>query len=169
MHRPVASISVDDFCQRSCHSGIDLLLADIQGAELEMLEGARNTIASARLRFLFVATHHHSISGDPLTHQKCLDFVRNHQGHVIAEHNVTESYAGDGLIVASFLPADRTIAPMAVSRNHPTNSLFRELEYDLGDALSALGREQELNRELRQRIDYLERMSSGRRSEHGER
>ena len=33
---------------------------------------AASALADGRLRFLIVSTHHHSISGDPLTHQKCL-------------------------------------------------------------------------------------------------
>jgi FkbM family methyltransferase len=132
--RPVPRISVDDFATRVGVPGIDLLLADIQGADLDMLEGAVGLIASGRLRFVVLSTHHHSISNDPLTHQKCLEFICRKGGHLIAWHNVVESYSGDGLIVASFLPEDRSIPQVGVSKNHPTNSCFRELEYDLAEA-----------------------------------
>jgi len=136
--RLIAEISVDDFVRSQNIPRVDLLLSDIQGAELSMLEGALDTITRSRLRFVFLSTHHHSISQDPLTHQRCLSWIEKHGGHIIAAHSVTESYSGDGLIVASFDPADRQIEEIEVSRNHPTNSLFRELEYDLDDAQQQL-------------------------------
>jgi FkbM family methyltransferase len=151
--RDVATMCVDDIVADRGLERLDLLLADIQGAELPMLQGAERTIASGRLRFVFVSTHHHSISGDPLTHQRCLELVRGYGGHVIAEHNVTESFSGDGLIVASFDPADRAIAPIPITRNHPTNSLFRELEYDLAAMRIELQHATELNRTLRAQLD----------------
>jgi hypothetical protein len=153
--RLVPAMSVDHLSGWNGLS-IDLLIADVRGTEMEMLEGARNTIASGRVRFLFLATHHHSISGDPLTHQRCLRFVTEHHGHVIAEHNVIESFSGDGLIVASFHERDRSIAPLTISRNHPSNSHFRELEYDLSETLEALAAEQDLRRELQDRLQALE-------------
>ena len=127
-------------------SRIDLLLADVQGAELPMLEGAVESINRGKLRFAFISTHHHSISGDPLTHQRCLQFLRERGAHIIAAHNVTESYSGDGLIVASFDDQDRHFPEVEISKNHPTNSLFRELEYDLHEA------QQRLNNPLTKRI-----------------
>lgn len=132
--RLVPSISVDDFIAQNNLPSIEVLFADIQGAELKMLEGAVNSIAEKKIRFVFLSTHHHTISGDPLTHQKCLSFLQHKQAHIIAAHNVTESYSGDGLIVASFHDTDRDLPEIALSKNHPTNSLFRELEYDLYDA-----------------------------------
>lgn len=131
-------ISVDALVERHGIDSIEMLLADVQGAELAALAGAARTIAAGRLRFALIATHHHSISGDPLTHQRCLDWIRNHGGHIVCAFNVVEGYAGDGMIAASFRPDDRELPPIEVSRNHPTNSLFRELEYDLADAWAKL-------------------------------
>lgn len=82
-------------------------------------------------RFLFLSTHHHSMSGDPLTHQRCLEFLRGRHAHIIAAHNVTESYSGYGLIVASFddqiarflkLKSAETIPPIVYSVNWSTIS-----------------------------------------------
>jgi len=134
----VPQLCVDDLIRQKCIPRIDLLLADIQGAELEMLQGAAASIEQGLLRFVFVSTHHHVISNDPLLHQKCLEFIRAHNGHVLAEHNVAESFSGDGLIVASFDKGDRDLPLMHLSRNCPSNSLFRETEYDLADAYRAI-------------------------------
>jgi FkbM family methyltransferase len=138
LEHPVAETSVDHFVASEGLDRIELLLSDIQGAELSMLEGALKSIQDGRIRFLFLSTHHHSISQDPLTHQRCLEWLNNHGAHIIAAHNVTESYSGDGLIVASFDNQDRAIAKIEISMNYPTNSLFRELEYDLDEVKQEL-------------------------------
>jgi hypothetical protein len=117
---------------------VDLLLADIQGAELAMLAGARRAIERGQIRFLLVSTHHHRISGDPVIHQKCLRFVREHGGHILAEHGIGESFSGDGLIAASFDPADRTLPAIHLSRNRTAEALFPEVEFDLDEAWQAI-------------------------------
>lgn len=134
--RSIPLVSVDALVRDHRISGIDLLLSDIQGFEISMLHGCSQTIKSGSLRFLVVSTHHHSISGDPLTHQKCLTFIREHGGHILAEHTVPESYSGDGLIAASFSAADQDMPEMALSRNRASTNMWRETEYDLADSLS---------------------------------
>ncbi len=132
--RPVPMTSIDAFLEHVGISHVDVLLSDIQGAEVDMLEGAADSIAAGLIRFIIVSTHHHSISKDPLTHQRCLGFLYDRGAHILCEHSVSESYSGDGLIVASFRPEDQRIPPIKISRNTPSNSFFRELEYDLDDA-----------------------------------
>jgi FkbM family methyltransferase len=132
--RPVPTIAMDDFIEQNTIDFVDLLLADIQGAELQMLEGARKSIAEGKIRFLVVSTHHHSISRDPILHQRCLQFLKDEGAHIIACHSVSESYSGDGLIAASFLSADRSIPAINISKNAATSSLFREAEFDLAEA-----------------------------------
>jgi FkbM family methyltransferase len=136
--RPVATVSVDALLRDRGIDRVELLLADIQGAEVEMLSGAEQSFAEGKIRFLFVSTHHHVISGDPLTHQKCLAFLRERGGHVLAEHPISESFSGDGLIVVSFAAEDRSLPTICLSRNEPGRSLFRETEYDLAEALDRL-------------------------------
>jgi hypothetical protein len=103
-----------------------------------MLEGAVQAIASGRLRFLVVSTHHHLISGDPLTHQRCRERIRDLGGHLLCEHSVTESFSGDGVIVASFDSRDVDLPPIDMSRNHASNSLFLEPEHYIAEAWHAL-------------------------------
>jgi FkbM family methyltransferase len=124
--RAVPEVCVDHLLDRLYVPRADLLLADIQGAELRMLDGAERMIAAGRVRFLVLSTHHRSISGDPYTHLRCLWRVRELGGRVICEHSVGESFSGDGLIVASFDPADAAMPTVHVSKNTPANSLFGE-------------------------------------------
>lgn len=109
---------------------IDLLHLDIQGAELDVLESCRQLIGEGRIRFVVVSTHHHSISGDPQTHQRVLDLVGDLGGHIIAEHTVLESFSGDGLVVASFDPADAGYH-VELSRARTTEALFPSGESEL--------------------------------------
>ena len=125
--------SVSSICREREIEFLDLLHMDVQGAELGTLIGAEPLIAEGKLRFVFVSTHHHLISGDPLTHQKCLYWLKDHGAHILCEHTVNESYSGDGLIVASFMAQDRT-RTISVSHGRQSQSLFRELEFDLADA-----------------------------------
>jgi FkbM family methyltransferase len=135
--RTMPVVSVDSLVRDHGISYLDILLADIQGAETRMLEGCRGTIWDGKLRFLLVSTHHHSISGDPLTHQKCLSFIRDNGGRILAEHTVAESFSGDGLIAASFAPTDRDIPEIPLTRNRAATNMWRETEYDLAEALAA--------------------------------
>lgn len=126
----------------------DVVLADIQGAETHLLESSRKLLTSGAVRFLVVSTHDMSISGDPMTHQNALRLVEECGGHVVCEHSVTESFSGDGLIVASFNDADRDFR-VEVSRARAKDSLFGEWE----PRIKALQKEQ---------ADKLEMVSSYR-------
>lgn len=113
---------------------IDLLLADIQGAESLLIELERARFRDGLVRFLLVSTHHNSISGDPLTHQHALADLRALGAHVIAEHSIPESFSGDGLIVVSFDERDRDLV-VPVSFARARDSLFDELEWELARAV----------------------------------
>lgn len=131
--RDIARVCVDDFVAERKIARVDLLLCDIQGYELQMLRGARKSIREGKIRFAVISTHHHAISDDPLTHQRCLDFLKAEGAHILAAHGVSESFSGDGLIAVAFLPEDKHLPEIPISRNWASNSLFRELEYDLQD------------------------------------
>jgi FkbM family methyltransferase len=115
---------------------LDVLHCDTQGAEFAILSGARDLFVDGRIRWVFVSTHVHQISGDPLTHRRCLDLLRECGAIIESEHSPHESYSGDGLIVARFGPAPADWRPVAVSVARQSETLFRELAFDLSDTLS---------------------------------
>ncbi|MFA6250415.1 MAG: FkbM family methyltransferase [Candidatus Shapirobacteria bacterium] len=86
---------------------IDILHVDTQGEEENVLNSIDDLVKNNRIRFIVLSTHHHSISGSPLTHINCLDAIKTLGGHIIAEHSVYESFSGDGLIAASFFNQDK--------------------------------------------------------------
>lgn len=121
--------TVDSILDERKIDQLDILHMDIQGAELAALKGARKSIQSGKIRFLFVSTHHYLISNDPLMHQKCLDFIIDHSGYIISAHTVAESCSGDGLIVASFKTEDKDFKVKLDI--HTDSSLFRLPEKDV--------------------------------------
>jgi FkbM family methyltransferase len=106
---------------------VDVLLSDIQGGEVPLFLRASEKLRSGAVRFLVVSTHDLSITGSATTHQQVLDILLWSGAHIIAEHTVSESFSGDGLIVATFDPRDRDMH-VTVSRNRSRDSLFGEWE-----------------------------------------
>jgi FkbM family methyltransferase len=110
---------------------LDILHCDTQGAETNVLESCTELFRDGRVRWVFVSTHALQITGDPLTHQRCLALLRDAGATIEAEHDVHESFSGDGLIVARLGPAPEGWAPVSLSRNRYSESLFRNPIYDL--------------------------------------
>ena len=111
---------------------IEVLHMDVQGAELPFIESMRRAVAERKVRFIVVSTHHEavfskyqkSVSGSATTHEECGRSLRSLGATVLVDHDVFESFSGDGLIVASFAAEDRSIVLPAISRNVRERSLF---------------------------------------------
>jgi FkbM family methyltransferase len=88
----IPQIAIDNFLEKYKLEFIDILHADIQGAEYEMLQGGENSLSKGKIRFLFISTH-----GEGL-HRTCLHFLKNKNYKVIAAYSPLESYSVDGLI-----------------------------------------------------------------------
>lgn len=94
---------------------VEMLHMDMQGAELPFLRSLRRN--ASPVRFVMVSTHHESISGSATTHEDCLAELRAQGAVILAEHDIAESFSGDGLIVASFDPRDAEVPLPSISRN----------------------------------------------------
>jgi len=104
---------------------VELLHMDIQGAETAFLQSIDSATAQNRLRFIMVSTHHSSISGSKSTHLDCMERLRDLGATILIEHDVIESFSGDGLILASMLPEDCALWFPNISRNRAETSLFK--------------------------------------------
>lgn len=120
---------------------LDILHCDIQGGETALIASCEDMLRAGTIRFGVFSTHAHQISGDPLTHQKCLHLIREFGGSVLAEHDVHEGFSGDGLIVAYFGKEPLDWPALKISHNRYATSLFRNPLYDLAEerAAGALG------------------------------
>ena len=107
---------------------------DAQGAELAALTQMKEYFLAGRVKWVFVSTHHHRISGDPLMHERCVMLLRQFGATIVAEHDVYESYSGDGLICAVFGELPKGWVTPEISYNRSSTSLFRHPSYDLAQA-----------------------------------
>lgn len=87
-------LSVDELMVSYDTNHLYLLHSDIQGAEVKMLEGARDALKNQKIDYLVISTHSEKL------HHKCLQILETFNYHIVAEHDTYESYTYDGLIVA---------------------------------------------------------------------
>lgn len=85
-------ISIDDFIDQQKITHVNILHADIQGAESEMLTTTVRHLD--HIDYFFISTH------GAANHHPCLQFFKAHDFIIVAEHADMESCSGDGLIVA---------------------------------------------------------------------
>lgn len=132
----VPQVTVPELVARLKIDRLDVLHCDAQGAEFGVLRSSFGLMRERRIGFIVISTHAHPISGDALTHQRSLALVREAGGSVIAEHEVHESFSGDGLIVAHFGDDPRARERVAVSLNRYSEALFRNPLFDLDQAIA---------------------------------
>jgi FkbM family methyltransferase len=91
----VPTFTVDQLRLLAGLDRIDLLHADIQKAELDMLHGAADALRRRQVDFLFISTH-----SDEL-HRACWQYLERLGYELIVEHDKNDSFSNDGLIVAA--------------------------------------------------------------------
>ncbi|EDY17254.1 methyltransferase FkbM family [Chthoniobacter flavus Ellin428] len=101
----VPIISVDSFMAAHNIAHLNILHADTQGWEVDVLVGARQALAARKIDYIFISTH-----GNQL-HFKCLRELRRQKYTVLADIDYLETYSFDGLIVArrSELPGQEPV------------------------------------------------------------
>jgi FkbM family methyltransferase len=124
--RPIRAVTLDGLIADERLLRVDLVLCDVQGAEVEMLTGAAQAIRDANVRFMIISTHWSDT--DPLIHQRCRSRLEQLGGHIICEHTLPESCSGDGLIAVSFDAKDREMS-IAVPIIRARDSEVGELEW----------------------------------------
>lgn len=86
--------SVDGFLAEHAIDHLSILHADIQGAEVEMLHGARQSLSERKVDYIFISSH-----GEDL-HDACVQLLRTFGYEVSVSIPPARSYSFDGLIVA---------------------------------------------------------------------
>ncbi len=87
------SIILDDFIEKEGIDHINILHADIQGSEFDMLKTLKKHLI--KIDYFFISTH-----GFGPIHASCRKFLIENNYIILAEHSEQESCSGDGLIVA---------------------------------------------------------------------
>jgi hypothetical protein len=88
------TVTVDQLVRELGLDYIHLLHSDIQGFEVQMLDGAAEALSSNRVGWCFISTHSDEC------HRGCLERLKQHDFVIVASHSREQSYSVDGLIVA---------------------------------------------------------------------
>jgi hypothetical protein len=115
----VAMTTVDKLLEEHRIERLSILHADIQGAESDMLRGAKHALDERRIDYLFISTHSNEL------HTECHAQLEAHGYQVLSSVNLDETYSEDGVLVAKHpvAPGPETF-PLS-QRTSPT-SMARE-------------------------------------------
>lgn len=127
----IPRVSLPYLLDENSIDALDLLHCDAQGAETDVIFSSENILKDGRVKFCVFSTHSHHITGDPLTHQRCLQMLQDFGARILVEHDVHESFSGDGLIAATFEKNFLSWKAPQISRNRYSTSLFRNPLFDL--------------------------------------
>lgn len=119
----INDIKLDEFVTDKKVKEIDVLHADIQGAEFEMLTGAEKLINEGKIKYFFISTHSQEL------HYKCLNFLKKHGYTIIASADFDkETYSHDGVLVARLTNIDGCgTVDIALANWKPFNSSVYKL------------------------------------------
>jgi hypothetical protein len=87
-------MSVDELMHSSSIDRLTILHSDIQGYELEMLQGAEKALTDRTIDFFFISTHSDSL------HEDCISHLTQYGYKILDNYRIEESWNPDGLIVA---------------------------------------------------------------------
>ncbi len=107
-----ATTSVDLFCETHSIDSLDILHADIQGYEEEMLWGASEMLSRQQITYVFISTHSNAL------HANCIKLLEDYGYHILASANLLETFSHDGLIVAK---ASNVLEPASLQISKKSN------------------------------------------------
>lgn len=113
----VPKICIDSFIKEKGIEHINILHADIQGDELDMLYGCKECIKNSKIDYIFLSTHDNK-------HDKCLKYLLDNKFKIISEHSIPESFSGDGLIVVC-APHIEGIKKVHITKNYHSSDQFK--------------------------------------------
>jgi len=101
----VPNFKLENFLKTNNIEFVDILHVDIQGWEYHMLLDSQTSLD--KIGYFFISTHtdqfntgHHWGSPKEKLHESCLEFLLDNNYIILCEHNMSESFSHDGLIVA---------------------------------------------------------------------
>jgi FkbM family methyltransferase len=91
-------LNLDTFLLDKRINYVDILHVDIQGAEAEMLIGAKNHFTERKINYAFISTHSQKL------HLECLDCLNRYNYYTVYSADFYQTRCCDGIIVASSEP-----------------------------------------------------------------
>ncbi len=106
-------INITEFCAEKNIDYVDILHADIEGAELQMLRGISGMLRNRRVKYLFISTH-----SDRL-HHACASLLKDQHYRIVTGCDVeTETFCFDGILVACHQDNDEIPHTSLGNRKH---------------------------------------------------
>jgi hypothetical protein len=90
----VPTFSVDYLIKNLDLKHVHIVHSDIQGYEIDMLNGCEESIKSNKISYFFISTHSDEI------HDICLNILKEREFCILASANCSQSFSVDGIIVA---------------------------------------------------------------------
>lgn len=90
----VRIVSIQSFLAEKELKRLDVLHADIQGSELEMLMGSPSLFETRAIDYIFISTHTADL------HARCTKFLRDYGYRVLVSVDLEETHSLDGILVA---------------------------------------------------------------------
>ena len=90
--RRKATITIDQYCRDNSIQSLAILHADIQGAELNMLQGTMVMLKKGCVDFIFISTHSNQL------HASCKQFMSEFDYEIIADIDLDTTCSHDGLL-----------------------------------------------------------------------
>lgn len=89
-----SGIKIDNFLEEKNIKKINILHSDIQGYELEMLNGSNNAFNNLLIDYVFLSTHSQDL------HYSCLKWLKEKNYKIIISCDLEETTSYDGIIIA---------------------------------------------------------------------
>ena len=104
--------TVDAICKRNNIEFLDILHADIQGFELDMLKGSKKMLSENRVGYIFISTHSNEL------HEDCYQHLQNkYNFELVASANLDESYSWDGILLMKN-PNYTKLGPITITKRN---------------------------------------------------
>jgi FkbM family methyltransferase len=87
----ISQYNISSIIKQNNNIFLDVIHSDIQGAEVDMLNGSIDALDN--IGFFVISTHDDC-------HQKCINFLNNNNFSILVQHTIEESYSADGLIIS---------------------------------------------------------------------
>lgn len=106
---------IDHLMQEFNVDFLDILHSDIQGYELKMLQGAHIALSNRKVGYVFISTHSNEL------HRQCIEEMKKHGYIIVADADLDETFATDGVIVAK-LPGQKGPDVVGISKAKTINN-----------------------------------------------
>jgi hypothetical protein len=112
-------VSIQSFLAAKGLPRLNMLHADIQGCELEMLEGAKQPLGAHLIDYVFISTHSNQLN------EQCADFLDARGYRLLVSVSPKESHSVDGVLVACSPVVTTPEIPVPSKKPNRSTSLYR--------------------------------------------